>query len=90
MDEKLQQLIDLQTEQNQLLKRYLWRIRFSLLGLLLMTTAVAIGLGFVAYHTRPQAAAPAPVAPQFRWPQPAGSSAPAGDIEVLPGTPGTT
>jgi hypothetical protein len=87
MEEKLQQLIDLQTEQNQLLKRYLWRIRFSLLGLLLMTTAVAIGLGFVAYHTRPHTAKPAPPV-QYILPQPV--RAPAGDIEVRPSTPGTT
>lgn len=46
MDERIISLLE---EQNQLLKRYLWRLRFSLLGLLLMTTATAIGLGVLVY-----------------------------------------
>jgi hypothetical protein len=50
MEALLQQLIELQTEQNQLLKRYLWRLRFSLSTLLLLTTALCCGLGFVAYR----------------------------------------
>ncbi len=49
MDSQLQQLIELQTEQNQLLKRHLWRLRFSLLTLLLLTTGLCCGLGFVMY-----------------------------------------
>jgi hypothetical protein len=32
MDAQIQQLIELQTEQNQLLKKHLWRFRFSLLN----------------------------------------------------------
>jgi hypothetical protein len=52
MDAQLQQLIELQQEQNQLLKRHLWRLRFSLLGLLIMTTILAVVLGIVAYQTR--------------------------------------
>jgi hypothetical protein len=49
MEEHLQRLVELQTEQNQLLRKYLWRIRFSLLTLLLLTTAVCCGLGFLVY-----------------------------------------
>jgi hypothetical protein len=44
----LRELITLQKEQNTLLKRYLWRLRFSLLTLLLITTATAVTLGIVA------------------------------------------
>jgi hypothetical protein len=44
-----QQIVELLKEQNQLLKRHLWRFRFSLLALLLLTTATAIGLGFLVY-----------------------------------------
>ena len=50
MDAQLQQIIELQTEQNQLLKRYLWRIRFSLLALLILTTAMCCGLGVMVYY----------------------------------------
>jgi cytochrome c-type biogenesis protein CcmH/NrfG len=46
MEEQLRRLIELQTEQNQLLRKYLWRIRFSLLTLLILTTLVAVGLWF--------------------------------------------
>jgi hypothetical protein len=49
MDDQLQRLIELQTEQNQLLKRYLWRFRFSLLTLLVLTTAICCTLGFIIY-----------------------------------------
>jgi|SRR4051812_26358590 hypothetical protein len=49
MDAQLQQIIELQTQQNQLLEKYLWRIRFSLLTLLLLTTAICCGLGFLVY-----------------------------------------
>jgi hypothetical protein len=57
MDAHLQKLVELQIEQNQLLKRYLWRFRFSLLTLLLLTTATCCGLGFLVY--REQAASQA-------------------------------
>jgi hypothetical protein len=52
MDAQLQQLIALQTEQNQLLKKYLWRIRFSLITLLLLTIAICCCLGFMIYTQR--------------------------------------
>jgi hypothetical protein len=54
-----QQVIELLAEQNQLLKKYLWRVRFSLSALLLLTTGVAILLGVVAYrqHTARTSAA---------------------------------
>jgi hypothetical protein len=61
MDDQLQRLIELQTEQNQLLKKYLWRFRFSLLTLLLLTTAICCTLGFVIY--KQQAAKRAIIAP---------------------------
>jgi hypothetical protein len=85
IEEKLQQLIELQKEQNQLLKRYLWRLRFSLLALLMLTTFIAVGLGFVAYHSRP-----APAVPTNALPGRMQSTSPAGDIKVLPSIPGTT
>jgi hypothetical protein len=58
MDDQLQRLIELQTEQNQLLKKYLWRFRFSLLTLLLLTTGICCSLGFVICKQRQ----PAPTA----------------------------
>jgi hypothetical protein len=58
MDDQLQQLIELQKEQNQLLRRYLWRFRFSLMALLLLTTTLCVGLGFLVYQTRPKAGGP--------------------------------
>jgi hypothetical protein len=94
MDAQLQQLIELQQEQNQLLKRHLWRLRFSLFSLLIMTTVTAIVLGYVAYQTRPTASvaplpAPAPirvvVPPAYTPPLPA---APNGDINLRPSIPG--
>jgi hypothetical protein len=60
MDDQLQQLIELQKEQNQLLKRYLWRLRFSLLSLLLLTTITAIGLGVFVYREETRVNAPIP------------------------------
>jgi hypothetical protein len=96
MEDQLQQLIELQKEQNQLLRRYLWRLRFSLLGLLLLTTVTAVGLGVVAYQTRPPKISPmyAPVrtyvapSPQIIYPAPSiVPAAPAGDIELREVTP---
>ena len=52
MDQQLKELIDLQREQNQLLKKNLWRLKFSLLGLFLLTTACALMLGFWSYKFR--------------------------------------
>jgi hypothetical protein len=49
MDNQLKQLIELQTEQNQLLKKHLWRFRFSLMTLLLLTTVICCCLGFLIY-----------------------------------------
>jgi hypothetical protein len=90
MDDQLQQLIELQKEQNQLFKRYLWRLRFSLMGLLLLTTATAIGLRFVVYQTRPKVITPVfTPAPPTYFP-PIRQSTPRGDIYILPATPGTT
>jgi hypothetical protein len=63
MDPQLQQIIELQAEQNQLLRKYLWRIRFSLLTLLVLTTAICCGLGVVVYKQQkssPTLAAPLP------------------------------
>jgi hypothetical protein len=57
MDEQ-QQIIELLREQNQLLKKYLWRVRFSLLFLMLMTTAICLGLAIVVYQGTPKVAAP--------------------------------
>lgn len=62
MESQLQQLIDLQTEQNELLKRHLLRLRFSLAALLLMTTVCCLTLGYVTYRIR-DAGTPVPVTP---------------------------
>ena len=52
MDEQLQQLINLQKEQVELLKKHLWRLRFSLLTLMLLTTGSCIALGYMACQNR--------------------------------------
>ena len=55
MNEELaRELIELQREQNALLKKHLWRLRFSLLTLLLLTTASAICLGIIMVRLRNQ------------------------------------
>jgi hypothetical protein len=74
MDAQLKQLIDLQTEQNQLLKKHLWRFRFSLMTLLFLTTATCCCLGFVIYMQR-NALRPAPAGPWTSY-APANSAAP--------------
>jgi hypothetical protein len=61
MDGQLQELINLQREQNQLLKKYLWRFRFSLMALLFVTTATAVGLGVFVYQSTQNAAPPTAV-----------------------------
>jgi hypothetical protein len=66
MEEQLKELVNLQREQNQLFKRYLWRLRFSLLTLLLITTATAVGLGFVIYQDRSKVSPPTPTTIGFR------------------------
>lgn len=66
MDDQLQELINLQKEQNQLLKKYLWRFRFSLMALLLVTTATAAGLGLFVYQST-QKQAPPPKAITGTW-----------------------
>jgi hypothetical protein len=62
-DPQLQRLIELQTEQNQLLRKYLWRLRFSLLALLFLMTFVAVGLGvtFATVRSLNQLIAPQPI-----------------------------
>jgi hypothetical protein len=54
--ELLRRMADLQAEQTELLKKYLpsmWRrVRFSLLGLLLLMTLVAGGLGFTMWSVQ--------------------------------------
>jgi hypothetical protein len=71
MDSQLQRLIELQSEQNQLLKKYLWRLRFSLLALLLLTTLICCVLGFLVYKQQtarqivPPSFSPAPPFPSY-------------------------
>src|SRR2546430_1791806 len=57
-DQLIRELITGQKEQTELLRKYLWRFRFSLLSLLLLTTATAVGLGILVYENRTK---PAPV-----------------------------
>jgi hypothetical protein len=75
MDDKstqlLQEILNQQKEQTELFRRYLWRIRFSLLGLMLLMTLLGVALGVGVYMTRPTAIRipgprvilPTPVAP---------------------------
>ena len=65
MDDLLRQLIDGQKEQTELLRRYLWRLRFSLLGLLILTTVTAIGLGILVYEQQTKTASVAPTTATF-------------------------
>ena len=63
----LRQILDSQKEQTELMRKHLlplWtRVRFSLLGLLLLMTFVAIGLGFTVWQIqKPQAPATATLA----------------------------
>jgi hypothetical protein len=49
-DQLLRELIAGQKEQTELLRRYLWRFRFSLMTILLLMTCVCVGLGFLVYR----------------------------------------
>ena len=49
MDSHLERLVELQTEQNELLKRHLVRLKFSVRALLLLTTAISVALGFMIW-----------------------------------------
>src|SRR6187455_2079617 len=51
MDNQSQEIADLLREQNQLLKKHLWRLRFSLFSLLVLTTVTCITLGYSTYRT---------------------------------------
>jgi hypothetical protein len=44
-----QQIVQLLKEQNELLKKHLARLKFSLMSLLLMMTATCCGLGFLVW-----------------------------------------
>jgi hypothetical protein len=82
VDDQLQRLIQLQEEQNQLLKRYLWRFRFSLMALLLLTTVTCFGLGLLVYRDQSKVpAAPTPVT--------TGVWSSSGTISLSPATPQT-
>jgi hypothetical protein len=70
MDNQLQEIIELQKQQNQLLKKHLTRIRFSLWALLVLMTLTGVGLGLGVYLTRPRTAAIA------RFPRATASSKP--------------
>jgi hypothetical protein len=59
-DQLLEKLVQLQEEQNQLLKKHLTRVRFSLWSLLVLTTLMGISLGVGVYLTRPPATAATP------------------------------
>jgi hypothetical protein len=85
-DELVRELVDLQREQNALLKKHLWRLRFSLLTLLLLTTASAVCLGILMVKIRNQTAATSAGAsvitlsgPSTLW---SNSSAPTGTLRV--------
>jgi hypothetical protein len=54
-DQLLEKLVRLQEEQNELLRKNLWRVKFSLFALMLLMTLSAVGLGTGVYLTRPKA-----------------------------------
>jgi hypothetical protein len=78
MDAQLKELIELQKEQNQLLKKYLWRFRFSLLTLLVLTTGICICLGVMMHSSKTSVR----IAPASPW------STPSGVTYVVPSNPG--
>src|SRR5262245_26837720 len=49
MDDKLDELIKLQREQNELLRRHLTRIKFSLWALLVMMTGICLVFGLLVF-----------------------------------------
>lgn len=54
-------VVELLTEQNELLKKHLARLKFSLMSLLLMMTATCCGLGFLVWARFNPRIYPAPV-----------------------------
>jgi hypothetical protein len=77
--ELLRQIVDAQKEQTELLRKHvlpLWtRIRFSLLGLLVLMTLVAVGVGITAFAIRSQnSTVPLPQQTRTRTPMPAGAT----------------
>jgi len=70
----LRQLIDAQKEQTELLRKNLlplWtRIRFSLLGLFVLMTLVAVGIGITAFAIRSLNSAPTTAPPMLYTPPP--------------------
>ena len=68
-DELLRELIRGQKEQTELLRKHLGRLRFSMRALLLLMTATACGLGYVAYVQRSNNTTPTTVSPYvYTWP----------------------
>jgi hypothetical protein len=86
--ELLRLMTQLQAEQTELLKKYLpsmlRRVRFSLLGLLLLMTLVAGGLGFTVWSVR---SLRKPAVPTVTLTAPAGYYGP---MPAAPSTPTTT
>jgi hypothetical protein len=65
VDEKqlLEKLVGLQEEHNALFKKHLFRLRFSLLGLLVLMTLTCLLCGFSAYGIRQILYPPTPMPP---------------------------
>jgi hypothetical protein len=84
MDDKsnqlLQEILNQQKEQTELFRRYLWRLRFSLFGLMLLMTLVGVGLGIGLYVARHSVAKPV----IFPAPQPAPRYMPSRQGETPP------
>jgi hypothetical protein len=61
----LRQILDVQKEQTELLRKHLGRIRFSLRTLLLLLSLVSVALGFLMYEMKStsSAAPPPPILP---------------------------
>jgi hypothetical protein len=81
-DELVRELVDLQREQNALLKKHLWRLRFSLLTLLLLTTASAVCLGILMVKIRNQPAGTGAGVITLTGPTTWSSSSPTGTLRI--------
>jgi hypothetical protein len=89
-DQLLEKLVRLQEEQNDLLRKNLWRVKFSLLALMLLMTLSAIGLGIGVYLTRPKATPVIPLVTAPAVPADSGGMGMGRRIYANPNVPSTT
>jgi hypothetical protein len=83
MDNQLQRIIELHTEQNELLKKHLVRLKFSLMSLLVLMTITCCGLGFLMWGRYHPLIYPVPVSGPTTYVTPT----PYGNLQVGPAWP---